>query len=194
MNGISIIHIAFLSTNLASGGIFSDSPCLVIFLIIVIVVSIWGFISSINQNQKAQQKKKEDRQKRENSYNASISRYDNAKKYVDIPNDAKLVKLTKKGTAFGLPEGNAFLWKKENELQFFPDTPRQSNANLYLSGPIRVLSIPIKDIEYFKVKGEVFRETKISGGGGGGSSIKGAVAGSLIAGDTGAVIGSRKKN
>ena len=36
-------------------------------------------------------------------------------------------------------------------------------------------------------------QQKISGGGGGGSSISGAVVGGLIAGETGAVIGSRQK-
>ena len=37
--------------------------------------------------------------------------------------------------------------------------------------------------------GEVYRETKVSGGG---SSMKGAAAGKVLAGDTGAIIGSRK--
>lgn len=36
------------------------------------------------------------------------------------------------------------------------------------------------------------QETIISGGGGGGSSLGGAVVGALIAGPTGAIIGSRK--
>lgn len=53
--------------------------------------------------------------------------------------------------------------------------------------------IPLKNIRYFKKTGDIRYETVLSGGGGGGSSIKGAVVGGLIAGDAGAVIGSRKR-
>lgn len=51
----------------------------------------------------------------------------------------------------------------------------------------------IDDIKYYKLEGSVYREQHITGGGGGGSSIKGAVVGGIIAGDAGAVVGSRKK-
>ena len=56
-----------------------------------------------------------------------------------------------------------------------------------------VLKISLSAIKYFAVEGDFYRENKISGGGGGGSSITGAVIGGVIAGDTGAIIGSRKK-
>ncbi len=49
-------------------------------------------------------------------------------------------------------------------------------------------------IEYFAQIGEIYKENRISGGGGGGTSIKGAVAGQVIAGSVGAIIGSRNKN
>ena len=58
---------------------------------------------------------------------------------------------------------------------------------------IKLTTIPSGQIEYFSKRGEIFRENKISGGGGGGSSIGGAVVGSLIAGDAGAIVGSRNK-
>lgn len=47
----------------------------------------------------------------------------------------------------------------------------------------------LKDIKYYELTGSKHKEQNISGGG---SSIKGAVAGGLIAGGTGAIIGSRK--
>lgn len=53
--------------------------------------------------------------------------------------------------------------------------------------------IPLEKIAYYIVEGEVIRENKISGGGGGGSTVGGAVVGGLIAGDVGAIIGSRGK-
>lgn len=56
------------------------------------------------------------------------------------------------------------------------------------------IKIPIKSIKSFLRQGDMYIETNISGGGGGGSSITGAVVGGVIAGGTGAVIGSRKKS
>ena len=53
--------------------------------------------------------------------------------------------------------------------------------------------IPIKDILYYHLYGEVYNKTIIEGGGGGGTSISGAVIGGLIAGGAGAIIGSRKE-
>lgn len=49
------------------------------------------------------------------------------------------------------------------------------------------------EIKYYKLDGSVHKEQEITGGGGGGSSIKGAVIGGVIAGDVGAIIGSRQK-
>ncbi|MDE5830858.1 MAG: hypothetical protein K2H53_04270 [Clostridia bacterium] len=51
----------------------------------------------------------------------------------------------------------------------------------------------IDDIKYYRQTGEETERQYISGGGGGGSSIGGAVVGGLVAGNVGAIIGSRKK-
>lgn len=84
---------------------------------------------------------------------------------------------------------NAKLYEAEN---------KDSYINRYLGKTdlIHELSyneIPVSDIQYYSKEGDVQYTTKISGGGGGGSSISGAVVGGLIAGETGAVIGSRQK-
>lgn len=54
-------------------------------------------------------------------------------------------------------------------------------------------AIPVENIQYFAKDGDVKYTTKISGGGGGGSSITGAIVGGLVAGEAGAIIGSRQK-
>ena len=56
-------------------------------------------------------------------------------------------------------------------------------------------TIPVENIQYFAKDGDVKYTTKISGGGGGGggSSITGAIVGGLVAGEAGAIIGSRQK-
>lgn len=52
-------------------------------------------------------------------------------------------------------------------------------------------SIALKNIQYFAREGQVYTETKISGGGSKGSSVGGAIVGAAIAGPTGAIIASR---
>ena len=54
------------------------------------------------------------------------------------------------------------------------------------------ISFPLSTIEYFSSQGDLTVETNVKGSGGG-SSITGAVLGGLIAGDVGAIIGSRKE-
>lgn len=49
------------------------------------------------------------------------------------------------------------------------------------------------DIAYYEKTGDIQYTSKVSGGGGGGSSIKGAIVGGIIAGEAGAIIGSRNK-
>lgn len=76
--------------------------------------------------------------------------------------------------------GYMSVWKKENKLCFCDTLTYQG------------IEISLDVIKYYRLIGQKYVTTEISGGGGGGSSIKGAVIGGLIAGDVGAVIGSRK--
>lgn len=63
--------------------------------------------------------------------------------------------------------------------------------NVFLNDPIHI--IPLNNIIYFQEKGDISYSTSISGGGGGSKSmsIGGAIAGKLMFGDVGAIIGSR---
>lgn len=54
-------------------------------------------------------------------------------------------------------------------------------------------TISVSDIQYFSKEGDIQYTTKVSGGGGGGSSLTGAIVGDLLAGEAGAIIGSRKQ-
>lgn len=72
-------------------------------------------------------------------------------------------------------------WKNESELCFCNSITRVGYR------------FPLDKIKYYRLLGQKYVTTKISGGGGGGSLIKGAVIGGLIAGEAGAVIGSRKE-
>ena len=67
---------------------------------------------------------------------------------------------------------------------------RLARENAYAD--IHSMAIKIKDIKYYHVVGEMHTTTSISGGGGGGYSLSGAIVGSLVAGEAGAIIGSRQ--
>lgn len=61
--------------------------------------------------------------------------------------------------------------------------------------PVEYEKIAYDDIVFFTKEGDVTYTTEVSGGGvcGGGSSLTGAIVGGAIAGNTGAIIGSRKE-
>lgn len=77
-----------------------------------------------------------------------------------------------------------YILKNNESLEFL--------ATLYNSNNKKV-AIPIKNIMSFKRFGDIHSYTDITGGGGGGSSIGGAIIGGVVAGEAGAIIGSRKK-
>lgn len=70
----------------------------------------------------------------------------------------------------------------------------RDNDFLYMCNTVirNGIKIKISNIKYYRIMGNKYVTTEITGGNGGGSSIKGAVIGGLIAGEAGAIIGSRK--
>lgn len=127
-------------------------------------------------------------------------KYDEIRKQVNIPETAKEIIYFKSSqnspiilAPITLTNGKqeVYIWKSEGDISFFPCS--LSNIDSVSIANLKVKTISLSQIEYFSKGGEIFRENKITGGGGGGSSIGGAVAGGLIAGEVGAVIGSRKK-
>lgn len=115
---------------------------------------------------------------------------------IEIPSNASKVKVERyENIDAGVPGGvwtqNTFVWVKEQKLylmsMFGGLVDYKSRPNVY--NPI---IIDIKNIVELSQGGDVHYTTNIHGGGGGGSSIKGAVVGGILAGEAGAIIGSRK--
>jgi hypothetical protein len=104
----------------------------------------------------------------------------------NVPKDSLTVRYN--SGYIKMPKIKYYVWKADNNLCFFPEGIREKEEYI-------LYQIALEQIEYYATRGEVHRETKISGGGGtiGGSSITGAVLGAMVAGGTGAVIGSRKE-
>lgn len=80
--------------------------------------------------------------------------------------------------------------KDGHELKLYTEGNVLCFASVDYSKLSVLYKIPIGHIEYFDRYGDFYTETNVSGGG---SSVKGAVVGSIVAGEMGATIGSRKK-
>ncbi len=183
----AIITIIFLVLSIATEW---ESACVApLFIVyIVLVVGIFSaYIKQETENEKASAEANALRKARE--------KYNSFKEQVSIPETAKEIIFYKSSANSPIQLTNSankvYIWKSENSICFFPCTPTSPYSITLAS--LKIDFIPVGQIEYYSTRGEIFRENKISGGGGGGSSIGGAVAGGLIAGGTGAVIGSRKK-
>lgn len=152
----------------------------------VIAVLIKLRLDKEDKEEREQEQAKKLQQKEE-----CVERYKAEARSVAIPADAEKVTVLRasEDNTF-MQDVQYFLWKQEG-IKLFPTEPTLETHHLYTVA--RTINISLDSIEYFYQTGEIYRETKISGGGGGGASIGGAIVGGVIAGDAGAVIGSRKK-
>lgn len=79
----------------------------------------------------------------------------------------------------------------DNELRLFIGSPLTWKL---VDGKIPAWerrSIPLANIQYFSREGDIYTETKISGGSSPGFNLKGAVIGGIIGGTAGAIIGGQ---
>ncbi len=86
---------------------------------------------------------------------------------------------------------NIEIWSDEKCLYLFPLFNYEDymvNKEIY-----KLFSIDKKHVASLSQEGNIHYTTEVYGGGGGGTSVKGAIVGGAIAGEMGAVIGSRKE-
>jgi hypothetical protein len=76
---------------------------------------------------------------------------------------------------------------KENFENYDFKSKLEKNVDLI---DLKSLSIPVENILYYQIQGGIQKVSRVSGGQ---SSIGGAIIGGMLAGDTGAIIGSRTK-
>jgi hypothetical protein len=184
---IAILTLIYLGISAVTDW---NSTCMGI-LAIPYVALIVAFISGFSQQNTAIEKATTAKE----ALNEARKQYHAKKEQLNVPEKAKVITYRKASAKSPIRLANddyrMYIWKAEDGIHFFPCAPETIRG---ISLPDLVITvIPINQIEYFSKQGEIFRETKVSGGDGGGSSIGGAVAGGLIAGEVGAIIGSRKK-
>lgn len=97
----------------------------------------------------------------------------------DIPSNRKIchIEINNIDIDFG---DSCYVWRDEKFLCI---------CNTVIRNGIK---IKIPNIKYYRITGDKYVTTEVTGGGGGGTSIKGAIIGGIIAGEAGAIIGSRK--
>lgn len=120
--------------------------------------------------------------------------YDFQNEYYNYANQLNVVKSDVKVTLFdGVAKIPQHIWVTENMVNLFPIREYYEQHISAVSRPeitdLKLRSIPIEDILYFEEVGELRKYTKVSGGG---TSLKGALTGYILAGDVGAIIGSRE--
>ncbi len=120
--------------------------------------------------------------------------YDFQNEYYNYANQLNVVRSDVQVTLF---EGEAkipqYIWVADNMVNLFPIREYYESHISAVSRPeitdLKLRSVPIEDILYFEEVGELRKYTKVSGGG---TSLKGAMEGYILAGDVGAIIGSRE--
>jgi hypothetical protein len=185
-----VLCSAFLSGFENSDNDTSSFFCVFPLLIIFIFICLAGIKGQIDSNDR--KNIIIDNQK---NLQELLNGYEQIKEKSNIPTCAKKISFIKASNnspiMLAKTINDIYIWKTDGDICFFPASPKDINS--FTLSDVKQNSIPISDIEYFSKRGKISRETKISGGGGGGSSLGGAVTGALLAGDAGAVIGSRKK-
>ena len=120
--------------------------------------------------------------------------YDFQNEYHNYANQLNVVKSDVQVTLFeGLAKIPQHIWVADNMVNLFPIREYYERHISAVSRPeitdLQLRSVPIEDILYFEEVGELRKYTKVSGGG---TSLKGAMTGYILAGDVGAIIGSRE--
>lgn len=142
---------------------------------IILIIIAWGLDKS---------EKEDDNRKMETNIREMSEWFDSKIKEYGINTDAIIFK----GYRY-------YYWIKDKKLFFFPQKEDFIKWHVSLGRSIeyceenaRLISINISDIVYFKIIGGISYATNITSDG---VNVKGAVIGSVIAGETGAIIGSR---
>lgn len=183
---INLIEIGFLGIMLAGMiSLFLDAEAILKVILFLLgffsVILVCGYIA-------LQSEKRNGRAKVNENLNTFREEYDIYAEQLGVEKDNAQVTLIENTH---IPH---YLWIADNRLNIFPvEKYFEHNYISAVSKPdisdLQVISVPIEDILYFEEVGKLRNYIKVSGGG---TSLKGALTGYILAGDTGAIIGSRE--
>lgn len=179
---------------------------------VIVLVGILLGVSDYQRNKEIEQKQITEDEEIKNKIVKGFSEIMKAYSITEMPENADIV------YSGGLKGADACVWKQNNHIYICTeidslcqkiidnhifrrnvrncetDSLLEKRYNEIMYG-LKPIIININEVKFYKVDGEILTRTEMSGGKviGGGTSIGGAVVGGLLAGDVGAIIGSRKK-
>lgn len=159
-----------------------------VFLIIASVIIISNIISEHSERVKEEERQRQEKYKYERRHKRAVDKAYQTMKSLDY----ECVILNTDNDLW-MANGNIYNVNFPKLISFCLDNPDMNDDETIEKSKCFII-IPVDQIICFYKEGDVQYTTKVSGGGGGGSSLTGALVGGLIAGETGAIIGSRKKN
>ena len=160
--------------------------CWVVLLIVATSVLVVGFIKikirNINEKNKIIE-----------NINQFQCEYDDYTKNLGIEKSDTQVTLIEMNEYDFESQIPHYLWIADDKLNMFPMSKYYKDSKISAIykpdvSTLRLIAISLESILYFEEVGELRKYTKVSGGG---TSLKGALVGYAIAGDIGALIGSR---
>ncbi len=154
---------------------------LIFFIVVIIIFSIY---STQRKKDKGDKYQMQDVSMEKEKVDTLIKK--NQEIIDKLPNENKIVFYRGGHPEVDKQLFDAHVWIENGKLNFHP---------VDINKDVDTFSVNLEDIVYYATKGEINKQTLVSGGEvkGGGSSITGAAVGGLVAGPVGAVIGSRKK-
>lgn len=185
-NNETVIGIGFVVIILAGAmSLFVDDLSVLRLLLVGIglgaLIMLYGYVGLRSERKRGQDKAYSNLQLFRNEYEAYAY-------------ELGVVRSNIQATLF---EGSAkvphYMWIAGGALNMFPVGEYFENQISAFSRPdvanIKLKKISVDDILYFEELGELRKYVKTTGGG---SSLKGALVGYVLAGDVGAIIGSRE--
>lgn len=146
---------------------------------------VWCYFDPLKTYEKEKSKEQEEREEEiRPSWEKLKKEYDKKVEYYESRNHFK----SKFGDLYLFEDNKLICLNNLFSLQ----TYARKNSSFKLPKELEEI-IDFKNVKYYDISGSEREKQIISGGGGGGSSVKGAIVGGLVAGDVGAIIGSRKK-
>lgn len=169
-------------------GVGNANLFLLVLVLMIVVGSMiaYGYIGIKKQNINKENKIVENMNQFQREYNEYIEKLG----VVKCDTQVTLIEMNEYDFESQIPH---YLWIADDNLNMFPMSKyyKESRTSAIYKpdvSTLHLITISLESILYFEEVGELRKYTKVSGGG---TSLKGALVGYVIAGDIGALIGSR---
>ena len=159
-------------------------------LVIIFINPGWGLMLILMEVVLGSWLRKTSNESKEAATNKKADYYG---KYNAPYNGKEMNCLSSNGYNLSLDNKPVYVWRNQDKLCFIHQWFDKEQLEIVSCPEVvdfGIVEIPIDDIVLFTRYGDMYTTTTVSGGG---SSLGGAIIGGMIAGDAGAIIGSRRE-